>query len=321
MFDFGSRFYDPQLGVWFTPDPAEQFHNPYLAMGNNPVMYVDPDGEMVIGLLRGLGDAIFSGGLEFWNWNENYTRDAWSQADPFNPGTAGNNAARIWGGFFSGHDFFGQLPQNTLGMISAHTSNIFGNVRSVEYFGGATVVQGNNEDLLWGLGGPAFASGNFIVGNKNLRADPNNPLFQHEFGHVLQSREMNWGYFSRVSIPSLASAAGLIDGDHSFHPVEQDANRRAFLYFNERDPEFQDDDMGAALSSANPLDNRGWDFGRNPLDVDRANTSVYIDYSNEVQRNRLNNIRTTKAKWYDSAYWLLGPLGPIGVGIYNAINY
>ncbi|NEN25876.1 hypothetical protein G3O08_20505, partial [Cryomorpha ignava] len=32
---------------WFTPDPAEQFSNPYLAMGNNPVMYVDPDGEFI----------------------------------------------------------------------------------------------------------------------------------------------------------------------------------------------------------------------------------------------------------------------------------
>ena len=47
MFDFGSRFYDPQIGRWHTPDPAEQFANPYLAMGNNPVMYVDPDGEWV----------------------------------------------------------------------------------------------------------------------------------------------------------------------------------------------------------------------------------------------------------------------------------
>src|SRR5690554_5516372 len=42
---FGSRFYDPQIGRWHVPDPAEQFSNPYLAMGNNPVMYVDPDGE------------------------------------------------------------------------------------------------------------------------------------------------------------------------------------------------------------------------------------------------------------------------------------
>ncbi len=47
MYDFGSRFYDAQLGRWYTPDPAEQFANPYLAMGNNPVMYVDPNGEVV----------------------------------------------------------------------------------------------------------------------------------------------------------------------------------------------------------------------------------------------------------------------------------
>ena len=47
MFDFHARFYDPQVGRWFTPGPAEQFHNPYLAMGNNPVMYVDPDGEWI----------------------------------------------------------------------------------------------------------------------------------------------------------------------------------------------------------------------------------------------------------------------------------
>ena len=32
---------------WFVPDPAEQFANPYLAMGNNPVVYVDPDGEFI----------------------------------------------------------------------------------------------------------------------------------------------------------------------------------------------------------------------------------------------------------------------------------
>jgi RHS repeat-associated protein len=47
MFDFHARFYDPQLGRWFTPDPAEQFANPYLAMGNNPIMYKDPNGEWV----------------------------------------------------------------------------------------------------------------------------------------------------------------------------------------------------------------------------------------------------------------------------------
>lgn len=36
---------------WLLPDPAEQFSNPYLAMGNNPVMYVDPDGESILAVI------------------------------------------------------------------------------------------------------------------------------------------------------------------------------------------------------------------------------------------------------------------------------
>ncbi|GAB1856050.1 hypothetical protein MHTCC0001_08850 [Flavobacteriaceae bacterium MHTCC 0001] len=45
MYDFGSRMYDAAVGRWFNTDPRNQFDSPYLAMGNNPVMIVDPDGE------------------------------------------------------------------------------------------------------------------------------------------------------------------------------------------------------------------------------------------------------------------------------------
>lgn len=43
--DFGSRVYYGDLGRWFATDPQNQFASPYLAMGNMPVMGVDPDGE------------------------------------------------------------------------------------------------------------------------------------------------------------------------------------------------------------------------------------------------------------------------------------
>jgi len=39
--------YDPATATWSVPDPAAQFSNPYLAMGNNPVIGVDPDGRFV----------------------------------------------------------------------------------------------------------------------------------------------------------------------------------------------------------------------------------------------------------------------------------
>ncbi|WP_109301137.1 DUF6443 domain-containing protein [Aquimarina sp. AU474] len=49
MYDFGSRLYDPAVGRWFSTDPQNQFNSPYLAMGNNPISMVDPNGEYAIG--------------------------------------------------------------------------------------------------------------------------------------------------------------------------------------------------------------------------------------------------------------------------------
>ncbi len=41
---FNLRQYDPVVGRWNRTDPAGQYWSPYLAMGNNPVSMVDPDG-------------------------------------------------------------------------------------------------------------------------------------------------------------------------------------------------------------------------------------------------------------------------------------
>ncbi|WP_159296404.1 RHS repeat-associated core domain-containing protein, partial [Tenacibaculum maritimum] len=44
MHEFELRHYDATIGRFVTTDPYEQFDNPYLAMGNNPVVSYDPDG-------------------------------------------------------------------------------------------------------------------------------------------------------------------------------------------------------------------------------------------------------------------------------------
>ncbi len=41
---FNLRQYDGRIGRWLTTDPYGQHHSPYLAMSNNPVSFVDPDG-------------------------------------------------------------------------------------------------------------------------------------------------------------------------------------------------------------------------------------------------------------------------------------
>ncbi|MCB9234604.1 MAG: RHS repeat-associated core domain-containing protein [Bacteroidia bacterium] len=46
-YDYGARFYDPQLGRWHANDPAGEFESPYVYTGNNPVNFYDPDGQEI----------------------------------------------------------------------------------------------------------------------------------------------------------------------------------------------------------------------------------------------------------------------------------
>ncbi|GLB54011.1 hypothetical protein NBRC110019_30520 [Neptunitalea chrysea] len=44
LYEFELRHYDSALGRFNTTDPYEQFDSPYLAMGNNPIIAIDPNG-------------------------------------------------------------------------------------------------------------------------------------------------------------------------------------------------------------------------------------------------------------------------------------
>jgi RHS repeat-associated protein len=51
--NFELRQYDPRLGRWLSVDPYGQHHSPYLAMSNNPVLFIDPDGGWANGAGHG----------------------------------------------------------------------------------------------------------------------------------------------------------------------------------------------------------------------------------------------------------------------------
>jgi len=63
LFYFGARYYDAELGIWLSVDPAGQFANAY-GYANNPVIMVDPDGNFVFTTFLaavGIGAAIGAG--------------------------------------------------------------------------------------------------------------------------------------------------------------------------------------------------------------------------------------------------------------------
>lgn len=54
--DFALRNYDPQIARWVQQDPYQQFASPYVALGGDPINFVDPSGGWSVG--AGLSKAL-----------------------------------------------------------------------------------------------------------------------------------------------------------------------------------------------------------------------------------------------------------------------
>ncbi len=71
LMNFNARLYNPALGVFLAVDPQNQFANPYLAFGNNPVLYVDKNGELafvpwLVATLVNVGIDALNGNINSW---------------------------------------------------------------------------------------------------------------------------------------------------------------------------------------------------------------------------------------------------------------
>lgn len=117
LFYFNQRYYDPDIYRFIQEDPAEQFLNPYVYAANNPMMYVDPDGQWIESAAQILGN-IIGGGLKpaIYNvagqFNNNWGRVDWGEAERV-----------FWGGAVSSAAFqvvHVVIPDYGIAKISAH---------------------------------------------------------------------------------------------------------------------------------------------------------------------------------------------------------
>ena len=286
LYNMNGRLYDPAVGRFISPDPYVQMPdqtqnmNRYTYCMNNPLLYVDYNGYT---WLSNFGDWIGGTARKTLNIVGNVVVDvaAISIGIPLAIGVtaittavgigqgliSGNwtilhNEVKIMGGLFIGSPgqifsrFTWELPQSIVGYVASQGSNMIGDVKSVSYFDGATVVQHYSGD--WG----GFTLGSYINGDNTIKADPAIPLFQHEYGHYGQSQEAGWTYLFNYAIPSLINARNLpnnFDGirQHDAFGVEQDANLRARAYFGEK----------------------VWDYDKNPIFDSGKNPDFDRDYS------------------------------------------
>ncbi len=267
LINMNGRMYDPVTCRMLSPDNYvqqpfyTQNYNRYSYVLNNPLKYSDPSGQYVVvdSWIKGFFSGLFKGGL----------KEAWKEAN-----NRAANDAKIWGGLFTGNfkqilsRFTWELPQTLLGFGYSHFSNTtLGNVNDVNYYDGATVVRHNKKN---GLG---VTLGSYINGDNSIRPDPNNSLFQHEYGHYLQSRASGIFYLPKFAIPSLLSRN---NGNHPavYNAVEQDANIRGIEYFFKK--------------TNGSLD---WHFDDNPIGTDGRSWTMAeyhsIDFQEILYRGRM----------------------------------
>ena len=292
MYDFGSRFYDPLVGRWFCQDPAAQLASPYGYCNNNPITFVDPDGEFIFGYLFGWFRGLLKG------------------KNPFKEGfNTARNETKIMLGLLrtGGHQnifqsawevisrFTWQIPQTLVGYGYANYLNYTSETK-IDYYGGTTTISTSAMKN-------AVTLGNYISGNEDLEASPSNGLFQHEYGHYLQSKRFGPAYLPAFAIPSGLSVAK--GNDHKYFRVEQDANARAIKYFNKR----------------GVLD---WNFRRNLIGNDPYRwdmSNIYEDASTRKFTDEFNSTLNSVMKKPSFGDYFALFTSPLGVYVVGNTHY
>jgi RHS repeat-associated protein len=138
IYYFGVRYYSPRIGRWLVPDPAGQCWSPYSYAFNNPLIYVDPDGEFIL-IAMAVGGAINLGIKAY----QGKIHSGWDAVAAFGIGAAAGGVGAITGG-----------------------------AAFVAFGGAAGGAGGFIAGAMGGMTGTAFASPIQAIGNSAFFGDP-----------------------------------------------------------------------------------------------------------------------------------------------------
>ncbi|MBQ6194329.1 MAG: VCBS repeat-containing protein [Prevotella sp.] len=288
LINMNGRLYDPYIARFLSPDnyvqlpTSAQSFNRYSYCLNNPLKYVDPDGEL---FLFSLFSGFVHGVINMFNGGK--------ITDPltFMYKNFVNEMKVDWG-LFKGSSkqilsrFTWEIPQTIVGFYYSHFRLATRYIDHVGYYDGATYVY--THKYANGFGGVTI--GNYInIDTKEPwprdvkgRFDPSKSnLFMHEYGHYLQSQEYGWGYLFSVGIPSLKSAIR----DHNWFAEIEDKTRteNRFVVSKHMTHWFE---ISANRKAAKYFSGRGvvWDYKKYPLNISKILS--YFQYDNNY--NRIN---------------------------------
>ena len=283
LINMNARLYDPALGRFLSPDPYvqapenSQNFNRYSYCLNNPLRYTDKTGKF---FLEGLTWGLLKGCA--------YKENPWKYAIQFlrNERDIIRGQFRLDGNKSSSGKFkelvsrfTWQMPQTAIGTSLALECNHWLNISDVDFLYGTVVLRSEN-----GLkDSRGITMGNVIIGGRDIKADPTNDLFRHEYGHYLQSQKYGWAYIPRIAVPSYFSARKARDErDNSLHDYrshERDANYRALFYF---------------MQNYNLLIANSWNFESYPI----YPVSISLDYNNPFTYYLLQQYKPLHTNWY-----------------------
>ncbi|MFN8843478.1 MAG: RHS repeat-associated core domain-containing protein, partial [Chryseotalea sp.] len=160
LHDFHARLYGAYEARWFAIDPAGQFASPYNAMGNSPMIGIDPDGRIVVvPIIIGAVIGAYMGGTMANNGQ-------------FNPGKWDWSSGKTWG-YMLGGAATGALSGLAAGSVAASgipLSNTFATmVGSVTNSLGTFAYTNGQTDhsISFGVGSYNFTNGDWgFLGEK-----------------------------------------------------------------------------------------------------------------------------------------------------------